>query len=356
MDKVRWLISLAVLACVLLWFEPARVAAEVSTLQPVYLLLALLITVAQTVLSAWRWRYTAGRLGLGLPWRKAISDYYLACFANQTLPGGVLGDAWRAQRHARLSGQRGPAWRAVMLERTSGQLLVMLLSLVSLLALSGWAGSGNGRAASVLPVSAADLTLGGLVMSILIGAAAVLAHRRWPQQLVTLKDDLRRALLARDAWPRQLIASLLIVISYALVFALAARAIGVTLPWTLLMAVALPILLAMLIPLSVAGWGWREAMAGGLWLALGLPPEQGVAVAMAYGVIVALGATPGALVWLGCPRTESLPEACPEPHSVARSESRSAEPALTEAGLKLVEPAPLESSRSRSTTSSSSSG
>ena len=291
---LRWLISLGLLGLLLLWLEPGRILDQVEHLEFQWLLLALAITAAQTALSAARWRFTAQRLGLELAWNKALGDYYLALFINQTLPGGVLGDALRAERHARLAGQRGAAWRAVLIERGSGQIIVALFSLVAV---------GLLPAMQIPPaaIAANSLTAIGLsFLSVLVVGIALLSwlRARWIFQWQILKADCQRALLAWPAWPRQLASSLLVVASYALVFALSALAIGVDLDFVWLLLIALPVLLAMLIPFSVAGWGWREAAAGGLWLSLGQAPEQGVAVSLTYGLVVLLGALPGALVAL----------------------------------------------------------
>ena len=300
-SAARWLFSLTVLGAVLVWAEPHRIAAQIKSFHPGWLLLALIVTVVQTALSAWRWRFTAGRLGLPLSWRRTLGDYYLACFANQSLPGGVLGDAWRAQRHARSSGRQGAAWRAVILERASGQALVGLFSLVALVLMPAWRQALASFAMSSMPWLLLALTV---LIGVSVAVVRLVSHR-WPEAVASFRDDLKLAVLARTAWPWQFLSSFLIVASYALVFALAARAIGVGLPLSQLMLVALPVLLAMLIPVSVAGWGWREASAGALWFSLGQPPEQGIAVSVAYGVVVALGATPGVLVWLRCPATSS---------------------------------------------------
>src|SRR5688572_28742606 len=64
-------------------------------------LVALGIGVVSTVFSAWRWQLVAHGLGIRLPLRAAIGDYYQALFFNAALPGGVLGDVDRALRHGR---------------------------------------------------------------------------------------------------------------------------------------------------------------------------------------------------------------------------------------------------------------
>lgn len=284
---LRWLFSLGLLLGLMLWLDPGRIAAEIAGLDPAWLAIALLVSLAQTALSAWRWRFTARRLGLELAPRRALADYYLAGFINQIVPGGVVGDAWRAQRHAHLSGLTGPAWRAVILERSSGQFVVVILALLAIVLYAPWRtqlgfGAVAGLAVFCLPV--------------LVGVLLWQRLRRRGGWMAAIGPEVRRALLVRDAWPLQLGSSLLIVLSYLLVFAAAARGIGIELELTRLMIMALPALLAMLIPLSVAGWGLRESAAGAVWLAGGLPAEQGVAASLAYGVLVLLASLPGAVV------------------------------------------------------------
>ncbi|MFW6346562.1 MAG: lysylphosphatidylglycerol synthase transmembrane domain-containing protein, partial [Halomonas sp.] len=275
--------------------EPSAILAQVQRLSPGWALLALALTLPPLLLSVWRWRLTARLLGLSLGFRWALREYYLALFLNQVLPGGVAGDAARAWRHSRHSGRRAGAWRAVIIERASGQLAMALLSLAVLVASPLWhellADAARGVAAS------GWLPAGGVAVLLLIPLGRQLA-RRPPAAVAGLGGDLRRSLLAASVWPKQLAGSLLVVVSYALVFVCAARAIGVELALPTLLALVPPVLLAMLIPLSLAGWGVREGAAALVWGLAGLPPAQGVAVSMAYGLIVLLASLPGGLLLL----------------------------------------------------------
>jgi len=300
---LRWSISLGLIGLLLILIEPGRVLAELGDLDPGWLILALAVSVFQVGLSAWRWQFTAQRLGLNLPWRRAFFDYYLASLINQVLPGGLVGDAWRAHRHGRHSGQRGRAWRAVIIERASGQLVVVLLTAAALAMVPSW------RAALVNISPGLTMALLLLVITVVIGLFGYLA-RRWPELFQALRKDTHCALLAPRAWPVQLASSLLIVVSYTLVFALTARGLGIGLDFLLLMALAMPVLLAMLIPVTVAGWGFREAAAAGIWLSLGMNPEQGIAVALAYGLVILVASLPGLLVL--APRFETQTKACSE--------------------------------------------
>lgn len=287
----RWLVSLTVLALLAWWLDPAAVVGQMAQISPAWVAAGLALSGIQTVLSAWRWRFTARRLGLTLSWRRALGDYYLAMFINQVLPGGVAGDALRAHRHAGVSGETGPSWRAVIIERASGQFVVLAFVIALFVLDPFWRGvlwrighSGASAWGWLVP----------LVLLLAVGLTA--AAFRWPAQWRRFRGDAYSSLLAPAAWPAQLVASIGIVATYALVFAFAARGIGVDVDLLRLTAVALPILLSMLVPFSVAGWGFREALASSVWIALGLPAEQGAAVAVTYGLVVLLASSPGALM------------------------------------------------------------
>ena len=105
--------------------------------------------------------------------------------------------------------------------------------------------------------------------------------------------DMGTALFARRAFPVQLLSSSLIVSSYLIIYLIVARAVGVSTPILELAPLIAPVLIAMLLPITVAGWGLREAAAGLLWGAVGLTVSDGVLVSMGYGVVVLLSSLPG---------------------------------------------------------------
>lgn len=305
----RPLASLLLLGGLWVWLEPGEVIDAVGPLAPGWILLALALTLPQMLLSAWRWRLTASRLELPMSWGRALREYYLAMFLNQVLPGGVAGDAARAWRHSRVSGRRGSAWRAVIIERASGQFALLLLTLVVIALSPLWQGLIAGALASL---SSPGWLIGATLMLVIGVPVARHLVGQPPAVLAGLGEDLRRSLLASSVWPRQLLGSLLVVLSYALVFVCAARAIGVTLPLATLLSLVPPVLIAMLIPLSLAGWGLREGAAALVWGLAGLAPAEGVAVSMAYGLLVLLASLPGALFMPGLVRRVATSPSGPE--------------------------------------------
>lgn len=296
----RGVVSAALLAAVALWVEPQEILAEVQRLSAAWVALAFAISTLQIMLCAWRWQFTAGLIDVPLRFAYALREYYLALLVNQLLPGGVLGDAGRAHRHATQAQSRGRAWRAVIIERASGQVAVGLLTLTALLLSPLWHSALGVELVTALGLSAAIGATLVIVSGLLLRQRLRALLGQLPSWCQALARDVKRGLLQRGVWPRQLLSSLIIVISYGLVMVCAARAIGVELPALQVLALTPVLLLAMLIPFSVAGWGLREGAAAGVWALVGLPPAQGVAVSLAYGVLVLLASLPG--IWVALNR------------------------------------------------------
>lgn len=290
------------------WTDPGVLVRRVLGMDPGWVLGALAVSVGQVVLSAWRWQFTAGRLGLRLPFPRAVAEYYLATFLNQMLPGGVAGDVGRAWRDGRArEAHPARAWRAVVLERTSGQVVVLGVALVSLaILLTSRLTGGAGPTELLLEDArtAGSWFLASLVGVVLLcGLAFLWIRRARPGTLANrVRREAWRALLAPRALPVQLLASTGVVASYLVVFVLSARAMGVTTPLPLLVPLIAPVLVAMLIPVSVAGWGVREGVAAALWMGMGLPAADGVAASVGYGLVVLVSSLPGAFILLWAPR------------------------------------------------------
>jgi len=286
------------------WLGPLELVDQLQTFDLTWLWLALVIGIAQVMLSAFRWHFTARSLDIPLSFSAAWREYYLASLINQVLPGGVVGDAYRAKRHADESARRSRAWLAVVIERFSGQLMLFVLTLGVLVFSTTWhrALSGLWVDVSTSKVLVGALGLAALIIAIvwLINQSMLRAkqgHHRPAHWVSMALQGIQKAFWPASRLLIQLTSSALILGSYIAVFVVAAKALGVDLSTPSLMILAPPLLLAMMIPITVSGWGLREAAAAGAWATLGLDPAQGVAVSVAYGLLIFLIALPGVLLW-----------------------------------------------------------
>ncbi len=288
---LRVSVSIGLLLGVAWWVDLDTVGMRLAGMRPGWVLLAVAISVAQVAVLAWRWRFTARRVGVDLSFGSAWREYYLSIFLNQVLPGGVLGDVSRAWRQAgaqtRLEEPGGPAVRAVIFERLSAQVVMTTVAVVSLLALPLTVDVGS---------RLAMLWAGAGVVIIVVATLAWFRRQSSPQLLSgRVLADLRSAHLSGPAFAVQLASAIIVVGTYLATYVAAARAVGVETPLPVLLPLVAPVLMTMLIPVTVAGWGLREGAAAALWAAVGLTASDGVVVSVAYGLLVLIGSLPGAL-------------------------------------------------------------
>jgi uncharacterized membrane protein YbhN (UPF0104 family) len=235
---------------------------------------ALGIGVATTVCCAWRWTLVAAGLGVRLPLRGAVAAYYRSQFLNATLPGGVIGDVHRAVRHGLDIGDVRLGVRAVVLERLVGQSVQVALAVVVL-------GVFPSPVRSYLPM----VTLGAVAVGMGVMVMTRAFARGGPYQwLVALRRN----------WVGIVLASTVVMAGHLMTFVLAARTAGSTAPVALLVPLTLLALLAMALPVNLAGWGPREGVAAWVFGAAGLTATQGVTTAVTYGVLAFVASLPGA--------------------------------------------------------------
>lgn len=234
------------------------------------LLVALVVTAGTTWCCARRWSLLAGAIEVPVPLGTAYRACYRAQFLNATLPGGVVGDVHRGIRHGRDSGAMGRGLRSVVWDRASGQVVQVGLVVLALPFLPG--------------------QLRGWALGLAVVVAGV---------TVVFWAELRRV-LAAGVWLQVVVLSALAAGGHVLVFVVAARTAGVTAPLHELVPLALGVLLASAIPLSIAGWGPREGAAAWVFGAAGLGASVGLEVAVVYGVMSLVATLPGAVtLWSG---------------------------------------------------------
>lgn len=252
-----------------------------------WLALAVGLLTVQTILSAQRWRITAAELGISISLNTAIREYYLAQVINQSLPGGVIGDAGRA---VRARGQVGllASSQAVIFERFAGQLGLLALLLpglaitLALPFLQNWPAWLQNSATLILAGGVAALVAASLILR--------------AGYFATATKKFRQSVLGPRVWREQAALSLGTAACNVTAFALCAAAVGADLHLLAVFTLVPLILFAMVLPLSVGGWGLREGAAAGLFPAVGLSAAAGLASSIAFGLILLVSLAAGVLL------------------------------------------------------------
>jgi len=276
-------VSIGLLWAVWHWFDGRQALAKLQTADLNWLILALLLLTIQTIASALRWRLTSTQLGLPLSKIKAISQYYISMLCNLTLPGGMLGDAGRAWHHREHAGLATSA-SAVVLERLLGQMAIILTLTLAI----AW---------QLRQTLVSHTTIWVLLLAGVAALTWLLARAPKPKWLKRFGTHMKAAWLEPAARMPQLTLTIVILACSLLAFYACARAVGVHLPVASALVVLPATLMVMTLPVSVAGWGVREAAAALLWPLAMVSSDAAVAASLAYGLIATASTLP-ALWWL----------------------------------------------------------
>lgn len=287
--------AVALLGLVIGWVGPARIAGQLRGVSIAWFSAAFVSAIAANLLSAWRWGLIVRALGVRATFGQLASAYAQGIAVNTVLPGATLGgDALRALRLAQGGGDGLAAGASVILDRASGLWVLCALSLLAAAVLLGLRPQTSALPSALsLPVVASlALLLLALLSLPFVIAPGVAPAREGPRRRL---HEVRVLLHARrSAMLRSLLPSAGVQLMSAATLWLCAHAAGADIGPLPVLAVAAPVFLAAAIPMSIGGFGPREAVAVVAFPWVGAAPEAGVAAALLYGLAAALQGALGA--------------------------------------------------------------
>jgi glycosyltransferase 2 family protein len=259
---------------------------------------ATLIVMLQIPLLALRWRNILSGLGAcneRMTRTAMIAMAAIGVFFVQVLPS-VMGEGVRAWLLVRL----GCGWRAavtsVVLDRAVGVGVLIAFGFAILLLPAGAIALGDYR--DPLLVAYAALLVAAMVGLLLAPKIVWLLERwRYSRWIATLTADAHRVLLGPKSAAILGLACLIHTLTILIVWSLG-RAQGLALPLTdaaVLFTVMVGVSIA---PISIGGWGLRELAVIALLGNYGVAPGTALMFSICFGLTVAIGSLPGALVWL----------------------------------------------------------
>ena len=297
--------GMALLAAVVYFANPVQLWGRLQQASPWWLLAGFLFSIASNLVSAWRWRAMARWLGAEMSLASSMRWYFQAIGLNVLLPGAVVGgDVYRAIALQRTGQAKAASNLSVILDRVSG--LWMLCAI---------GGLGAVACASILApwLHINTAVFGGLLLAVtalwllLPGLLLLGLHQGWLSLPGAWLGPIRTAALSPDSMRQLLIqaaSSALVQLLSAAALACGAAALGASqAPQVWAFAIA-PVFLMAALPVSVGGWGTREAAAVAALAPFGVPAVLAVGVGLLYGVFALGQGALGALA-LGLPANKN---------------------------------------------------
>jgi uncharacterized membrane protein YbhN (UPF0104 family) len=302
---IKLAVSVALLAFLFSRIDVAQLWASVRRASVPWLLVALAVYFVVVVASAWRWHLLLDAQDVLVRRGSLLGSFLVALFFNNFLPSNIGGDVVRIGDTARPAGSKTRAATVVLVDRGLGLMgLVFVAAVGATIAESTrdmftpiwpswlWAGFLVGAAASA-PAVLAPAGFGRLLQPLTV------FHPEW----VGTRIEKVTAMLARfHDRPATLAGcfggAVFVQATMVLFYFLIAHALHLDMTfWDLAVIVPISFVVQML-PVSVNGFGIREATFAFYFTRLGKPLEHGLLVSLVPTALIMLFSLTGAAVYI----------------------------------------------------------
>lgn len=294
---IRILVSLGLLYLALRGIDTGHLQDRLSGINLAWFVVAILVTIFQVLIGALRWQAITDQCGAPLTDKQAFRFNMIGSFFNQTLPSAIGGDAMRLW----LVGRTGAGWRAatysVLVDRALGLIALAIIIVCSLPWSYQMISSPKGRLGLVLIDLAA---LGAGMTFLLLGRLSwPWLKAWWPTRHIhacsVIANDV---LFNRRSGLRIALLSLLIHVLAVVIAWCGVKAISAPANFGQLFLLVPPIMLITMLPISIAGWGVREASMTVAFGYAGLAPADGTVVSLLFGATYFVAGAIGGPVWI----------------------------------------------------------
>lgn len=307
---VKGLISGGLLYVLFSRIDIARLWATARTASWSWLATALGLYLLMVMISAWRWGLLLRAQHVVARMTALVRSYLVATFFNNFLPSNIGGDVIRIRDTAAAAGSKTLAATVVLVDRGIG-----LLGLVFVAAVGA---SLTARAADTLGPWGVALLWAGCVAGVAIAVPIIM----WPERVGRLLHPLKSL---HQEWVEERISRLVmalgkfrsapgalglgllgaVVVQAVLVAFYAAIAYALNVPIPLAhLAILVPLsFVVQMAPVSVNGFGVREATFGVYFTRLGLPLESALAVSLIGAALMMIFSLTGAVAYLTTPKS-----------------------------------------------------
>ncbi len=298
LSAAKILVSVALLYLALRKVDLLALFARINNLGSViWIVIAIGVTFFQIFIGVLRWREISAECRAPLGLRQAMRYNVIGTFFNQTLPSAIGGDAVRLWLVARA----GAGWRAatysIFVDRAIGLIALAVIIVASLPWSYHLIGDPQGRIALLLVDFAA---LAGGLGFLAFGYLQWAWLKRWWGTLhihacAVIAD---RVLFRAKRGPKVAVLSLLVHVLTVVIAWCVVQSIAAPAAFGQIFQLLPPVMLITMLPISIAGWGVREATMGLAFGYAGLLPNEGVNISLLFGAVsFAVGAV-GGLVWI----------------------------------------------------------
>jgi uncharacterized membrane protein YbhN (UPF0104 family) len=306
MAAVKLTVSVALLALLFSRLDASRLWQGARHASLPWLIVALAVYALNVAASTWRWSVLLDAQDVRLRRRTLFGSFLVANFFNNFLPSNIGGDVIRIRDTAQVARSKTLATTVILVDRGLGLMGLVLISALGATMVAGlqgrtaspiwpswlWAGFLLGAAVAA-PAVWAPQGVGKLLQPLTI------VHPEWVgSRIQTLTSALGRFRERPGALVSCFAGAILVQALLVLFYFSVVHALGLPVsPWDLAVIVPLSFVIQML-PVSVNGFGVREATFSFYFTRLGLPIESAVLLSLVATALTMLFSLTGAAVYV----------------------------------------------------------
>lgn len=306
-SAAAFLAKLVISVGILVWLfqhtDVSAVVARARTAHVGWVVAGLAIYAVMVVLSSWRWQLLLGAQGFHAPMNRLNASWMVALFFNNFLPSNIGGDVVRITDTSRQAGSKTLATMVIFVDRVLGLFALMSVGVV---------GALSSRAIGIDIPGTFWIEIGALAalalcvllffapsaLHLALSPVRAVGHPWVVEKLATLQETLARFRAQPSALFGALVGALLVQGVIVAFYSLTARSLAIPLP-LVLAGVLVPVaLVVQMAPVSINGFGVREAVFSFFFVRFGLSVEAAVAVSLLGTALIMLFSLGGGALFL----------------------------------------------------------
>jgi uncharacterized protein (TIRG00374 family) len=256
--------------------------------------LAAALILLMIALGAIRWHAILRQLGARVRFPDALRLFAIGAFFNVYLWGAVAGDALRGWLTYRAQASAATAINSVVLDRVAAVAAAATLVLVT----APLFGARAGLAFTAVLAAAAAGLLGGIVLAAQFHRVPLDWQRSALLRGIAALSRATATVFLRPAALLTLAIALASQTAMVLATYVLAASLRVELGLVDCLLLMQPVALIAALPVSIGGWGTREAAMIALFGLVGVPASAALALSVQMGLINIVATLPGGVLWL----------------------------------------------------------
>jgi glycosyltransferase 2 family protein len=302
---IKLIVSAGLLALLLSRVDFSALWTRATGASPLWLAASLGLYLLMVLLSAWRWGVLLTAVKVCLPIWRLVTSFLVATFFNNFLPSNIGGDVIRIADTAKAAGSKTVATLVVLTDRGIGLLGLVLVAALGASLAAHLPGTGIIGPSILWLILIAGAGAAGILIwhpSLLVQILNPIrrVHPEWIgerlEKLDSLLGHMRSAPSALARCFGGAVAVQLVLVAFYLAIA---RSLQIPVSyWQLALIVPMTFLVQM-IPISMNGFGVREATFAYYFTRIGLSIEQALLVSFMGAAMMIIFSLSGALAYVG---------------------------------------------------------